>query len=171
MINPCAHGKEIADALESGRWPHACGTELLAHAETCRSCSDLILVTQTFQRARRAIPQKAHFDSPSLLWWRAQLRQRNAAVERVGQPLKVAYVFALLVNVLIVAGFVAWQFWSGVRWAAVWSGVLRAQTLHLDTAWSFASMKLEWILVLLIPGIGVASLVSFVVLYFASEER
>ncbi len=171
MTKSCSHGKEIAEALESGRWPHACGTELRTHAETCRTCSDLILLTQTFQRARRATPQRAHFDSPSLLWWRAQLRQRNAAVERVAQPLRVAYIFALLVNVIIVAGFVAWQFWSGVRWAAIWSGVLRAQTLHLDTSWSFASMKLEWILMLLIPGIGVASLVSFVVLYFASEER
>ncbi len=171
MTSSCSHGKEIAEALESGRWPHACGTELRTHGETCRSCRDLILVTQTFQRARRSTPQAARFDSPSLLWWRAQLRQRNAAVERVAKPLRVAYIFALLVNVVIIAGFVAWQFWSGVRWAAIWSGVLRSQTLHLDAPWSFASMKLAWILMLLIPGIGVASLVSFVVLYFASDER
>ena len=171
MIEPCSYGKEIAEALESGRWPHVCGTDLRAHAETCRSCSDLILVTHTFQRARRATPQAARFDSPSLLWWRAQLRQRNAAVERVAKPIRFAYAFALLLNVIVFAGFVAWQFWSGVRWAAIWSGVLRAQTLRLEAPWSFASIKLEWILMLLIPGIGVTSLVSFVVLYFASDER
>ena len=48
---PCSREREITEALRNGHWPEACDAELRAHVNACRSCSDFVLVTHTFQRS------------------------------------------------------------------------------------------------------------------------
>jgi hypothetical protein len=171
MTLRCSHAPEIAEALKTGRWPQGCDPELRTHTDGCRSCSDLVLVTQTFQQARSESVLVPHLDSPSLLWWRAQLRRRNAAVRRVSQPITVAQTFAVAVNLLVAAGFVAVQSRRGIDWRGVWSGLARSRAFHLDALWSFASMKLDWTFMLLIPSLGVLALLSGVAVYLASDRH
>lgn len=164
----CSYEKELAQALKDGHWPQSCGAELRAHVEACDKCGDLVLVTQTFQLARRESERAAPAGgSPSLLWWRAQLRRRNAAAERVNRPITIAQTFAWFVTLLVGVVFVASQYRQGLRWASWWSELAPGRALHILS--SGAGMA-GWNPLLLISGFAVLALLSGVVVYLASEK-
>ncbi len=154
-------------AMKAGHWPEGCGPELRAHVDACASCSDLVLVAQTFQLARSASERAAPCGSPSLLWWRAQLRRRNAATESVSRPITIAEVFAWFVYVFVGVVFVASQYRHGLHWASWWSEFVPPRALHLLPA---GYAPVDWNLLLMISGFGVLALLSVLVVYFASEK-
>ena len=163
----CSYEKELAQALKAGHWPQGCLPELRAHVETCANCSDLVLVTQTFQRARSESERAAPVDcSPSLLWWRAQLRRRNAAAKRVARPITIAQTFAWLVTVLVGIVFVASQYRRGLHWASWWTEFVPPRSLHLLPG----SGQAGWNLLLLISSCAVLALLSGLVVYLVSEK-
>jgi hypothetical protein len=125
------------------------------------------LVTQTFQRARTESERAAPCGSPSLLWWRAQLRRRNAAAERVSRPITIAQTFAWFVTVLVGVVFVASQYSHGLHWASWWSEFVPPRAFHLLP---FGSGQVGWNLVLLISGFAVLALLSALVVYLAAEK-
>ena len=84
----CSYEKELTQALKDGHWPQGCGAELCSHVDACGNCSDLVLVPQTFQRARGESERVAACGSPSLLWWRAQLRRPDRPL-RVEDALRI----------------------------------------------------------------------------------
>ena len=150
MFRTCSHEKELTQALKDGHWPQGCGPELRAHVDACGNCSDLVLVTQTFQHARSEVRACRASGSPSLLWWRAQLRRRNAATERVSRPITIAQTFAWFVVVLVGAVFVVSQYRHGLRWASWWSELVPTRAFHLL---SMGSGQGAWNLLLLISGL------------------
>ena len=163
----CSFENELTQALKDGNWPEGCGPELRAHVESCASCGDLVLVTQTFQSARSESEHTALSGSPSLLWWRAQLRRRNAATERVSRPVTIAEIFALIVYVLVGAVFVASQYRHGLHWASWWSELMPPRAFHLLPV---GTGQVDWNLLLLISGFAVLGLLSILVVYLASEK-
>jgi hypothetical protein len=170
MFRTCSFEKELAQALKDGHWPDGCGAELRAHVDACGKCSDLVLVTQTFQRARSQSEQATPslpFASPSLLWWRAQLRRRNAAAERVSRPITIAQAFAWFVLGLVGMVFVASQYRHGLQWASWWAEFAAPRAIHVTTA---GSGPVDWNLLLLISGLGVLALLSGLVVYLASDK-
>ena len=80
MFGPCSREKEITEALKNRHWPEACDAEPRAHVNACRSCSEFVLVTHSFQRSRVESAREAGLASPGLLWWRAAsaLSERRA---------------------------------------------------------------------------------------------
>jgi len=117
----CAQHESVSTALQAGHWPEACDPALRAHVEGCASCSDLLLVTQTLQRARTEATQAARLPSPGILWWRAQLRRRNAAIESVTRPIAVAEKIAVLIMLIVVVALAVWQHDQIAAWlAAIW---------------------------------------------------
>jgi hypothetical protein len=173
MFRTCSFEPEVLLGLKEGRWPEACDPELRAHVETCTTCGDLVLVTQTFQRARSESVQQAPGKSPDLIWWRAQIRRRYAAAERVSRPITIAQTFAMLVTLLIAAVLVASQYRHGLHWATRWPGLAPTRLLHpLLSAPPIlsASPKPDWNVLLLVPGLGIVALLSGVVVYLASEK-
>jgi hypothetical protein len=162
----CAREAEIAQALSAGYWPVASGPELRTHVETCPRCSDFVLVTETIQRARRVSVLAEHPISPSLLWWRAQLRRRNYAAERISQPISLAHTFAWLVSGQLTVVFVVSQYRYGLRWGRWWSQI---NAPHVLSLWSLAAGHLQWKLFLVIPIVGVFLLLSGIVLCLARE--
>ncbi|MFZ0744301.1 MAG: hypothetical protein WAM85_07830 [Terracidiphilus sp.] len=168
-LGSCMREKEVADLLHRGHWPQACPADLRAHVDACRSCSELVLVTQAFQRARANAAGAAHLESPGVLWWRAQLRRRNAAIERIGKPILGAQIFALAIALVVAAGFLASQAKHGLRWMS-WLADLPG-SLHLDTLWPAAPSSLDGSLLLLVPILATVALVSGVVVYLASEKQ
>ena len=166
-LRSCGYENELAQALKDGHWPEGCGSELRAHVHACGNCSDLVLVTQTFQQARSESEQAAAYGPPSLLWWRAQLRRRNAAAERVSRPLTIAELFALFVYVFVGGVLVATQYRHGLRWASWWAELVPSRAIHLLPV---ASGQADWNLLLLISGFGVLALLSGLVVYLASEK-
>jgi hypothetical protein len=163
----CGYENELAQALKDGHWPEGCGPELRAHVHACGKCGDLVLVTQTFQQARSESEKAAPCGPPSLLWWRAQLRRRNAAAERVSRPIKIAELFALFVYGFVGVVLVATQYRHGLRWASWWSELAPSRAFHFLPA---GSGQVDWNLLLLISGFGVLALLSGLVVYLASEK-
>jgi hypothetical protein len=163
----CFYEKELTQALKDGHWPEGCGPELRAHVDACGQCSDLVLVTQTFQCARTESEHGAPCGSPGLLWWRAQLRRRNTAAERVSRPITIAQTFALMVNGFVGVVFVASQYRHGLHWASWWSDLVPPPALH---ALPTGSGQVDWNLLLLISGFGVLAFLSAIVVYLASEK-
>jgi len=175
-LRPCPHEKEVVALLARGHYPQACPAELRTHVSAYRSCADLALVTRAFQTARTESAAAAHLASPGLLWWRAQLRRRNAAVERIGKPILGAQIFALSVSLLFAAVFLATQATHGLRWLS-WLQQLQktqfpqASSLHLEALWPSTLIHSGWSPMVLIPILATLALLSGVVIYLASEKQ
>ncbi len=173
-LRACPREKELKELVERGQWPQACAPELRAHVGHCRSCGDLVLVAMAFQRARSEAASAAKLGSPGVLWWRAQLRQRNAAVERIGRPILGAQIFALAVNAMLAVVFVAWQARHGLAWLTRLQQLPQTAALHLDSQWLdslWPSALTGWGPLVLIPAAATLALLGGVVVYLASEKQ
>jgi len=171
IFNPCPHEEEIAALLAAGQWPHAAPAELRAHASLCRSCAELGLVTSAFQTARTTAAAAAPLVSPGVLWWRAQLRRRNAAIERVTRPILGAQIFAFIVCIAVAIGFAASHADQGFGWISNLSVHVRTSSIDLTKFWP-ASLALPgstlWVLV---PLLATLVLLGGVAVYLASSEE
>ena len=167
----CVHEKELTALLALGHYPNACPPEIRDHVSTCRSCAELVLVTRAFQTARTQTAAAANLASPGLLWWRAQLRRRNQAVERVGKPILGANIFALSVMFLFAIGFLATQATSGLRCLSWFEQIPQAPAFHLQSLWPSALLSSTWGLPLLIPACATLALLGGVVVYLSLEKQ
>jgi len=156
----------VTELLARGHWPHACPAELRAHLAECKSCGQLLLVTQAFQQSRAAAAAEVKLPAPGAIWWRAQLRRRNAAVERVGRPILGAYVFALTITLLVAAVVAVSQARHGLRWLE-WGST----SLHLDSFSPSAWLSSAGPLTVLIPVFATLALVGAVVVYLSAERQ
>ncbi|HWA94922.1 MAG TPA: hypothetical protein VG844_10000 [Terracidiphilus sp.] len=164
----CNREKEIAALLDLGQWPQASPADLRAHAAACRSCSDLILVRTALQTGRARTVAAPALPSAGSLWWRAQLRKRNQAIETISRPLLGAQIFALAVVLVVAAIGIVWDLKTGARilnWLAEIPAALNFSALLPSTMPSFTGL---W---LLVPVLGIVALVSGVVVYFALEKQ
>ena len=151
----CSFEKDLSLALHEGCWPAASDPALQAHVAGCASCSDLVLVTTTLQRARIAAVHAPVLPSPGVLWWRAQVRRRNTATERMSRPIVFTEVATLLVTLAALA-FATYRFVDWVDWPS-----LAARFSPADLS-GFAAMP-AWIL----PTLAVAAVVFFAAAGFA----
>jgi hypothetical protein len=171
ILKRCAHEAEVAQWLARGGWPAACPPELRAHVSACHSCGDLVLVTASFQRARAEAAGEARISTPGALWWRAQLRRRNAAVERIGKPLLGAHIFALLICLLVGMASLVYQARHGVAWLTWLEELPQAFPLHLNQLWTSVLLNPGWSSMVLIPTVATLALLGGVVVYLASEKQ
>jgi len=168
-LGACWRENEVSELLKQGHWPHACSAELRAHVAGCRSCRDLVLVTASFQKARAEAASAAPIQSPGLLWWRAQLRRRNTAIERVGRPLLGAQIFALAITLMAGVATLAWQVRQGFRPMAWLAELPRA--IHLQALLTALLPRLGGRLWLLVPVLGALALVGSLAAFVASEKQ
>ena len=164
----CARESEVAEMVRLGHWPQACPDELRAHVVACRSCGELVLVTQTFQRTKaRTIPPR--LESAGALWWRAQLRRRNEAIERINRPILGAQIFALFVGLVLGLGVMGWEMRHGFDLAASLAAWLRALHLHALLPASWPAMDANvW---LLVPMLAAVACASGVIVYLTMEKQ
>jgi hypothetical protein len=163
----CSRQPEVLDLLARGHWPHACPAELRSHLAECQSCANLLLVTQTFQRSRAAAAAQAQLPAPGAIWWRAQLRRRSAAVERVGKPIFGAYIFAMGIAVLVAAVAII----SQARHWLDWMAQAQLADLHLGFFNPFTALNPGWNLAVLIPIFAMLALLGAVAVYLAAERQ
>jgi nicotinamide riboside transporter PnuC len=168
-MKPCPHEAEVKAVLRRGHWPDACEPDLRKHVETCDRCASQLLVLHAFQSARAQAVQVARIDHPGLLWWRAQLRRRNDALQRVARPTTTAQIFALCVSLLTAVALFASLLRKGLDWS---SWLPEPSTLsHFDALSFLAAVKADWGLMLLLTGFGTVVLLSAVVVYLASDPN
>lgn len=175
-LRNCPREPEVKTLMEHGQWPQASPPDLQSHVKACKSCREFVLVTGAFQRARSQAVATAKLGSPGLLWWRAQLRRRNAAVERISRPILSAQIFALAFNMAIAIAVIIWQARHGLSWltrleqlphnfASQWLSVLIPSGLFESGAGAFPGP------LMLGAAASAIALVGGLVVYFASEKQ
>lgn len=167
-MNPlhCVREREVKELLHQGFWPEACPDELRAHVRECRICSDLVIVASALAKERRDTMPLARLEAPGALWWRAQLRRRNAAIEKMARPIFGAQVFALIMALVLAAVVLVWQ--AG-NWG-VWIAEL-PQVLHLNALFPASAGDSKGIFWIVVPVLATIGLLSGVVVYLASEKQ
>ena len=167
MLRGCSREKEVNDLVARGQWPHASPEELRDHVRSCRTCGDLALVAAEFQSARaETVAAAPRAGSPGALWWRAQLRRRNAAVERLARPLLGAQIFALAITLLAALGFFGYEAHNGIAWLDWLEELPQSATLDISSSGLFGSAWF-WLLAAALA----LTLLSAVVAYLAAERR
>lgn len=161
----CTRERELIALLQNGHWPQACSDELRAHVASCRSCSDLVLVTGSLQASRRQTAELPRLEPAGPIWWRAQLRRRNTAIEKVSRPIIGAQIFAIAMTLVVVAAIAVWQFGNWSAWFADLPG-----TLHLN-ALIPSAMPESSILWIIVPVLTTIALLSGILVYLASEKQ
>lgn len=165
-IKSCSRQPEVRALAENGHWPHACPADLRTHIGECRACADLLLVTAAFRQSRAAAAAQAQLPAPGAIWWRAQLRRRNAAIERVGKPMLGAYLFALAFTVVVALCVAVGVASHRFRWFD-WLG----SGLHADSLSFSARLASGGSLTILIPVFATLALVGAVLVYLSAERQ
>jgi hypothetical protein len=161
----CTREREVSGLLHNGYWPQACPDDLRAHVASCRTCSELILVTVALQASRKQTADLPRLEAAGAIWWRAQLRRRSAALETMSRPILGAQLFALGMAVVVLAALAVWQ---AENWSAWFADLPRA--LHLD-ALIPSSMPESSTLWIVAPLLATIALLSGVVVYLASDKQ
>ena len=116
-MTPCRYEADVLASVTSGSWDHA-PDELKAHVTTCRTCSDLALVSQLLKSDHAAMVAEANVPSAGQVWWRAQMRARAEAAEAAARPLFVAQAVACAAVVGVLVALVTWL-WPAGGWHVV----------------------------------------------------
>ena len=164
----CARECELTELLDRGQWPGACSEELRAHVAGCRLCRELVLVKQALGAERMQAASEARLEAPGVLWWRAQLRRRNAAMERISRPFLGAQIFALAVCVATALAYVLVDARRGFAWLA-WLGDL-PRILHLGTLMPEGLAKSPWVILLTVSAGALVALLGGLIVHMASGQ-
>lgn len=167
MLNGCPRENEVKELVERGQWPAAISPELAAHVRECRACADLALVTGVFQRARANAAGPRNAIAPGLLWWQAQLRRREAAMERIARPILGAQIFALALNLAVALGFVAWEATHGIEWLNWFGAQGQAGGFGALVTAAFSG----WGLMVTVPALATLALLGGAAVYLAAERQ
>lgn len=115
-LRACSREKELSALLDRGHWPDACSGEMREHVIACPSCRALVAVTQAFRSERTHAIYQPRLESSGALWWRAQLRRRNAAIQSLSRPFLGAQIFAVVLALGAAGVFLASELRQGVSW-------------------------------------------------------
>jgi hypothetical protein len=167
MLNGCPREKEVKELVERGQWPAATSPELATHLCECRSCADLALVTEAFQRDRATTAGPRNVGAPGMLWWQARLRRREAALESIGKPILGAQIFALALNLAVMVGFMAWAAIHRVDWLSWFGATGQAGGIGALMSAAFSG----WGLLVTIPALATLALLGGAAVYLAAERQ
>ncbi len=165
----CSWEKELELALRQGHWPQACEPSLREHVDSCRDCQDLVLVTQTLQEARLQSERVAPLGPPGPLWWRAQLRRRNEAIERMTKPVALAEKVGLF-GIFAAFCIALWQWGNLAGWLDFLQGLSDSSVFQLAGLWAAFSAASAWALALLVLGAATLAFFAGFAVYLLCEE-
>ena len=172
----CPREKDVRHLVLRGQWPQAAEADLRAHVAACRACSEVALVMQTFRAARAETAGAASAAPAGVIWWRAQLRRRKAAMEKIEKPILGAQVFALVSTLAIAAAFVLIEVrrgapWLSLDWLSRFGQLPHAVSDTFAGLWTSASSMPVWGLVLGIAGLAAVAVLSGVMLFVDRQHR
>lgn len=136
----CARSAEVQELLRLGHWPQAAGADLEAHVRECRRCGETVLLTQAFGHARTRSMNEARTEPPALVWWRAQLRRKHEAVQRMERPMRAQMLVVLAVVCIglglafrLSGGVTSWRAWmsAGAGVGSLGIGLIVASAVAL----------------------------------------
>ena len=168
MTSTCSHLAEVRVALIAGQWPHAVTLELRAHAAACNRCTQEILISQHLFAARTSAIAAFQVEAPpaasSLLWWRAQLRRRNAALTQASRPIAAAQIFAIAIVAAAAAGLIA------THWDFILSHTAQTPGISFPVS-SFTALLGNWGLTPLVLATALIATLGVVALYLSTDRQ
>ena len=131
-----------------------------------------MLVATTLQQARcETASEASHLQAPGILWWRAQLRRRNGAVERIARPIALIEKLALAVMVLGILCLAVWQ-WNQISDGTLWPASLaHPKAFMLEALWTAFTATGGWMPVLLIASLLTLVLFGGFAVYLLVEKE
>lgn len=115
-MKTCARQQEVTQAVQAGQWPLGVAEEVREHVAACAACADEVRLAVAFQSARAAAMRVATPQSAGLLWWKAQIRRRQEAMEKLERPGFAISTAAMAVS-LVLLGAVLLTVWKQVHWS------------------------------------------------------
>jgi len=101
----CPREGDVLKAGRSGMSEEA----LRAHAAECSVCAEIVQVSQWMQTLAESPERADALPDAGLMWWRAQLSEKQAKMDRAQNILGWAeFIFATL----LLAGLVGWLIWN-----------------------------------------------------------
>jgi hypothetical protein len=162
----CSFQEKLALELRQGRLPEDWDEPLRNHVANCRSCNDLMLVTQALQHDRTETVKSARVASPGTLWWQAQVRMRNGAMERINRPVALAEKFALII---LSVAFVASIAWKGGQILGWFMGPETAA--HSSTQAANPALFNGWTTFFMAAGLGTVAICAGIAVYLLREKE
>lgn len=132
----CPQEAAAARAARTGQWEES----LQAHVAECAVCRDVAQAARWMYALAHKSERNLALPDADLLWWRAQLAQKQAQAERAQKPLEWVAVFSEAILVLGPAGWFAWN-WHEVQ--GLLTGLLAGLVLQV---W-----KVAWLVATFIP--------------------
>lgn len=114
-MKACVREAEVAQSVRSGQWPLGCAEELREHVAACGACREEARLTAAFAAMRKGAMSMAVPQSAGLLWWKAQLRRRQEAMERLERPGLAISTAAITASVVVLAAVLA-AVWKRMDW-------------------------------------------------------
>jgi len=171
----CPREQDVINAIVTGRWPDQCDESLCAHAAECVVCKEIVEVTSVMRLDREGLHDEMSLPSAGQVWWRAAIRARLEASQRVARP--VSWIFGIssacaaglaiaLVQLLWSPMRVAWGGSSLGAWAA-WLDLESTRLLLAVT--NLAPLTTTAVFVLL--GAAACLLLAPLALYFVLSDE
>jgi hypothetical protein len=92
----CEREDEVRGACRSDLWT----PDLREHVSYCTACGEVVIVAGFLLHEAEIAGSDAHLPSSSLIWWRAQLVAKNAALTRATRPITLVTVLSCLAGAL-----------------------------------------------------------------------
>jgi hypothetical protein len=162
----CSREQDVADAVQTGRWPGLCDGDLRAHVASCPVCRDVAAVAAALHEEHGSGWREARVPPAGRVWWRAEMRARQEAARRAAQPIAVAHALAAACAAGLVLTVVQLA-WS--RLVQSW-GFADGFETALDSGWLEATSMARWGLPVALV-LGASLLVTSLAVYLALKER
>lgn len=171
----CRREQDVIHAIVTGRWPDRCDESLSAHAAECAVCKELVELASVMQLDRDRLHDAVSLPSAGQVWWRAAIRARLEASERVARPMSWIFGMSLacaaglaiaVVQLLWSPVELAWGSSSPHMWTA-WFGLGEIARL-LPTRADLAPLTITGFVVL---GAAACLLLAPLALYFALSDE
>ena len=110
MTRECVRAADVLAAMTAGPEPGLSNEESRLHADACESCREMVAVVSALRGERDRLRRSATIPSAGLVWWRAQLRQRQQAALKATAPVTAVHaaaVVAALVLALVLVSVVS----------------------------------------------------------------
>lgn len=135
MTRECVRSSDVAAAASAGELSSAADSDLRRHLAECEACRDLAIVISALRGERDRVRREAPAPSAGLVWWRAELRERQEAERRAAAPVTLVHAVAFVaVLAAAIVSFSAFAHWA---WAAPLTDFL--PTLPTFPTWSEAA--------------------------------
>ena len=116
-IMDCPREQEVMQTVAPEQWPNGCTDELHAHIAACAICTDVLEVARAIHEDCEAAENNAQVPQippAGLVWWRAEIRARQEAMQAASRPMTLVQAFGAASGIGVALALLS-PIWSWLR--------------------------------------------------------